>query len=64
MTESRCAKMVKEASGYESRRLDSSQSPRNPIDLWPEPIMVVQILDHVLIDRYGINDLTAEESRD
>lgn len=63
MTESRRAKMVKEASGYESRRLDNSQSPRDPIDLWPEPMMVVQVLNYVLIDRFGISDLATAESR-
>jgi hypothetical protein len=63
MTESRRAKMVKEASGYESRRVDNSQSPRDPIDLWPEPRMVVQVLNHVLIDRFGFSDLAAAEFR-
>ena len=61
MTESRRAKMVKEASGYESRRVDNSQSPRDPVDLWPEPMVVMQVLDHVLIDRFGSSELAAVE---
>ena len=51
----------KEASGYESRRFDSPQSPRDPVDLWPEPMVVMQVLDHVLIDRFGSSKLAAVE---
>jgi hypothetical protein len=40
--------LVRKASGYESRQLQSTQSPKDPVD---QAQMRVQFQDHVLIDR-------------
>lgn len=37
---------------------------RGIVDLWPEPMMVVQVLNHALIDRFGNSKSAAKESRD